>query len=451
MGLNYNKRQTRRTFFKVQTAGIVSAAMCTSFATHQSIQSYANSPNDRFKIGFIGCGGMGNGDARELAHFGDIVALADVDSTHLENFKSTPQIVSKPDEVFVTQDYRKVLDRNDIDVVGISTPDHWHVKIAIEALMAGKHVFCQKPLTLTIEENKLIRRAVEKYGKTFQVGTQQRADRSHFVLATLMVRKGLIGKVKNVVVTLGTGPSGGPFPTSPIPDSLNWNMYLGQTPYVEYRAQRCHGTFRYWYEYSGGNFTDWGAHHIDCALWALDQLGPGKGPVEVDASEVEHASALDKDGQPLVDDHYNTAVHFNVKMKLANGVDLTVQDSNYNGILFEGSDGRIFVDRGRITGKPIEEERQNTLTEEDYLAINKGKPVIWHKENFFQCIREGGAPSSDVDSHTFAMNACHLCGISARLGRVIKWDPVKEIILSDDQASSFMAREQRKGFELPEI
>ncbi len=443
---------TRRDFLKAQAAGVISAAMCATFNPLQTVRSYADSPNDRFKIGFIGCGGMGTGDAGDLARFGDIVALADVKTDRLDYFKSNPNIVSKPNEVFVTQDYRRVLDRDDVEIVGISTPDHWHVKIAIEALQAGKHVFCQKPLTLTIEENKLIRRAVKKYGKVFQVGTQQRADRDHFMLATLMVRKGLLGEIKRVVVTLNTGPKAGPFPVETIPDSLDWNMFLGQAPYVDYRASRATGAFRYWYEYSGGQLTDWGAHHIDCALWALDQLGVGKGLVEIDGSNVEHASPLDEKGMPTVDDCFNTAVHFNIKTKLANGVELIVEDQkDFNGILFEGTEGRIFVDRGRVTGKPIEENRQSVLREEDYVALNKGKPVVWHKENFIQCVREGGVPSSDVESHTYAMNACHLCGIAARLGRVVKWDPTAETIVGDDLAASFMSREQRKGFELPEV
>ena len=318
---------TRRNFLKTQAVGVVSAAMCSTFNPFPSVSSYAQSPNDRFKIGFIGCGGMGTGDASDLAHFGDIVALADVRQERLDYFKSNSNIVSKPDEVYVTQDYRKVLERDDVEIVGISTPDHWHVKIAIEALQAGKHVFCQKPLTLTIEENKLIRKAVKKYGKVFQVGTQQRADKNHFMLATLMVRKGLLGDIKRVVVTLNTGPKAGPFPVEAVPETLDWNMFLGQAPYVEYRAPRATGSFRYWYDYSGGQFTDWGAHHIDCALWALDQLGVGKGPIEIDGSNVEHASPLDEKGTPTVDDCFNTAVHFNIQMKLANGVELVVVEN----------------------------------------------------------------------------------------------------------------------------
>ena len=417
--VSQRKRVTRRSILK--GAGVMPLAMFAAYSPLQKAYP-VDSPNERCKIGFIGCGGMGSWDAHELAELGDMVALADADITRAQACQNNQGVVKNPSECLVTQDYRKVLERNDIEVVGIATPDHWHVKIAIEALLAGKHVFCQKPLTLTIEENKLIRKALAKTGKTFQVGAQQRSMKDHFMLATLIVRKGLLGDLKRIIVYLNTGPEGGPFQTAPIPESLNWDLFLGQAPYVDYIPQRGFGSFRYWYEYSGGQLTDWGAHHIDCALWACDQLGKGKGPVEFIPKAVKHASELDEFGRPKVDNYFNTAVNFNIVAKFANGVEMEVQDASYNGIIFEGTEGRIFVDRGRITGKPIEENRQSAITEEDYVALNKGKPVEPHKVNFFRCIREGGLPAADLDSHTYAMNACHLCAIAARLGRPIKWD-----------------------------
>ncbi len=446
-------RSTRRDFLKVQGAGAISLAMFSTFAPRR--QSYAaDSPNERFKIGFIGCGGMGRGDARELAYFGDVVALCDVDREHAESFQHDERVTKKPNETQVVQDYRRVLERDDVEVIGIATPDHWHVKIAVEALLAGKHVFCQKPLTLTIAENQLIRKAVEKTGKTFLVGTQQRCWRDRFMTATLMVRKGMIGDVKRVVVSLDQGPNRGPFPVDKLPDPsrFDWNMFLGQAPETEFRWERARGTFRYWYEYSGGQFTDWGAHHIDCALWALDRDKRGAGPIEFDGRVAEHASKLDEFGRPTVDDRYNTATTFEIKTKFADGVEMIVKsEPNSNGILFEGTQGRFYVNRGRITGKPIEEKLHEKLTEDDFVALNHGKPVEWTKENFFRCIREGGLPSSDAFSHTYSMNSCHLCAIAARLGRVIRWNPETETIEGDDVAASFISREQRKGFELPTL
>ena len=446
-------RSTRRDFLKTQGAGAISLAMFSTFAPRW--QTYAaDSPNERFKIGFVGCGGMGRGDARELAYFGDVVALCDVDREHAESFQHDGNITKKPNETQVVQDYRRVLERDDIEIIGIATPDHWHVKIAVEALLAGKHVFCQKPLTLTIAENQLIRKAVEKTGKTFLVGTQQRCDVDRFMKAAALVRKGLLGKINRVVVSLDQGPNRGPFPVAEIPDPsrFDWNMFLGQAPEVEFRWERARGTFRYWYDYSGGQFTDWGAHHIDCALWALGRDKHGAGPVEIDGRTAEHASPLDELGRPTVDDRYNTATTFEIKTKFADGVELVVKsEPNSNGILFEGTEGRIYVNRGRLTGKPIEDGVLDKISHDDLVALNHNKPLEWTKENFFRCIREGGLPSSDAFSHTYSMNVCHLCAIAARLGRVIRWNPETETIEGDDVAASFLSREQRKGFELPTV
>ena len=451
----FSAQTTRRNFLKTQGAGAISLAMFSTFAPRW--QSYAaDSPNERFKIGFIGCGGMGRGDARELAQFGDVVALCDVDRKHAESFQHDEYVTKKPNETQVVQDYRRVLERDDIEVIGIATPDHWHVKIAVEALLAGKHVFCQKPLTLTIAENQLIRKAVEKTGKTFLVGTQQRCWRDRFMTAALMVRKGMIGDIKRIVVTLDEAPRNhfGPFPVADLPDpsQFDWNMYLGQAPETEFRWERARGTFRYWYDYSGGQFTDWGAHHIDCALWALDRDKHGAGPVEFDGRNANHASELDEFGQPKFNDRYNTATTFEVKAKFADGIEMVVHSKPIeNGILFEGTKGRFFVNRGRITGKPIEEKLHEKLTEDDFIALNHNMPLEWTKQNFFRCIRDGGLPSSDVFSHTYSMNSCHLCAIAARLGRVIRWNPETETIEGDDVAASFISREQRKGFELPTL
>ncbi|MBR2002679.1 MAG: Gfo/Idh/MocA family oxidoreductase [Thermoguttaceae bacterium] len=450
MSLN---RSTRRDFLKMQGAGAISLAMFSTFAPRW--QTYAaDSPNERFKIGFVGCGGMGWSDARELAYFGDVVALCDVDRGRAEGFQHNSEITKKPNETQVVQDYRRVLERDDIEIIGIATPDHWHVKIAVEALLSGKHVFCQKPLTLTIAENQLIRKAVAKTGKTFLVGTQQRCDVDRFMKAAAIVRKGLLGQIKRVVVSLDEGPNLGPFPVAELPDPnrFDWNMFLGQAPEVEFRWERAQPTFRYWYDYSGGQLTDWGIHHTDCALWALGRDKHGAGPVEIDGRNVEHASEIDELGRPKYNDRFQTVTKFEIKTKFADGLELVVKsEPNSNGILFEGTEGRIFVNRGRLSGKPIEDGVLDKISHDDLVALNHNKPLEWTKENFFRCIREGGLPSSDAFSHTYSMNVCHLCAIAARLGRVIRWNPETETILGDDVAASFLSREQRKGFELPTV
>jgi len=416
-----------------------------------SRQAFANaSPNDRPRIGCIGLGGMGTVDAGSHAHFGDIVAICDVDSRHAERAKNDKNIGKGKADLY--GDYRKVLERNDIDVVSVVTPDHWHVKIAIEALQAGKHVFCQKPLTLTLEENQLIRNACKKYAdKIFIVGTQQRSTAGLFLRAVNMVQKGLLGDIKKITVGIDNCPTGGPFPKVVPPKELDWDFWLGPAPKVDYIEKRCHNDFRWWYEYSGGKFTDWGAHHVDIATWAIEHDKQGMGPVEIDGTDAKHPVPY-KDGYPTVDDCYNTSHDFAVKCKFANGIEMIVDSRSENGVLFEGTKGRMFVNRGKITGKPIEEKwDEDKFGPEDLVRLYKGKPFEHHKRNFYRCIREGGLPVSDVFSHVIAMNTCHLAAIAARLGRVIKWDPQAEKIVGDDQAAAFFARRPRQGFEVPGV
>ena len=408
--------------------------------------AFANrSANDRPRIGCIGLGGMGTGDARAHARFGDILAVCDVDSRHAERARDDEQIGRGKCDTY--KDYRRVLERDDIDVVSIVTPDHWHVAIAIEALKAGKHVFCQKPLTLTLEENRLIRDACNQHPKqVFFIGTQQRSSAPLFLRAVNMVHKGLLGDIQKITVGINGSPTGGPFPIVDVPPELDWEMWLGQAPLVDYRKQRCHYDFRWWYEYSGGKFTDWGAHHIDIATWAIDQNGAGQGPTRIDGTDARHPVEF-RDGYPTRDDSFNTSNDFNIICEFDNGIRMDVTSRGDNGILFEGTKGRIFVNRSKIVGKPIEENwDQDQYTDQDRVRLYKGKPYEGHKENFFRCIAEGGLPVSDVFSHVQTMNVCHLCSIAARLNRVLNWDPESETFVDDDQADRFIAREHREGY-----
>ena len=445
-----SQRQTRRTFLGASAAGVAAAggpALVPAFAWTQA--AFANtSANDRPRIGCIGTGSMGTGDAQDHARFGDILAVCDVDNRHAERCRNDERAGKGKADVY--RDYRRVLYRPDIDVVSIVTPDHWHVKIAIEALEAGKHVFCQKPLSLTLAENQLARAAALKHpGLQFFICTQQRSDRNRFLRAVNMVHKGLLGPITKVTVGIDGSPTGGPFPVAEAPRELDWEMWLGQAAAVPYRERRCHYEFRWWYEYSGGKFTDWGAHHVDIAQWALRQDEQGKGPVTFDGTDAKHPVPFEN-GYPTVDDCYNTSHDFAITCGFPDGTEMVVTSRGDNGILFEGEKGRIFVNRERITGKPIEDAwDKDAFTDADVTALYKGKPFEGHKENFYRCIREGGLPVSDVFSHVVAMNTCHLAAIAARLGRTINWDPATEQIVGDDQAAAFMARTPRAGYEIP--
>ncbi|MGL4944481.1 MAG: Gfo/Idh/MocA family protein [Thermoguttaceae bacterium] len=450
---------SRRRFLK--TAAAASAATTVVpywMSSEQPVRAQAVS--DRLQIGCIGVGDMGRGDARDFTNLGDVRVVCDVDSEYgVANAQNDENIgvkrdgkkVGKPDG---EKDYRKVLERKDIDTVSIVTTDPWHVKIAMEALQAGKNVFCQKPLTLTIEEGQMIRKAVAKYPKlVFQVGTQQRSQHDQFCLAALMVRKGLLGDIKKMTCDIGGAPTGGPFEKANPPECLDWDFWLGQCPKTDYMEKRVRYEFRWWYEYSGGKFTDWGAHHIDFAHWALGETKPGCSPTTITPVKIEHPVPF-KDGYPTVDNCYNTSHKFEISCKFPSGVEMVVTSDSKdgNGIFIEGTKGRMHVDRGRIKGLPIEEKWHEKITDADFDALYNGvKFDGWHKRNFETCIKNGGTPVSDPISHVQAMQSCHLCAIAARLGRELKWDPKAEKFIGDDQAQTFVSRTPRKGYEHPVV
>ena len=438
MSLSANRRE----FLRHTATGAASAGMAAYFFTSRS-PAAVESPSDRLRAGSIGLGGMGRGDSSNIARFADIVAVCDVDRKHAESAAADQRIGKGKADIY--EDYRELLDRQDLDLVTISTPDHWHSKIAIDAMRAGKHIYCQKPLTLTIEEGQQIRKVLQETGVTFQVGTQQRSH-GPFAKAVAMCRDGRIGNVQKVSVRIGGAPRGGPFAKQAPPAHLNWDRWLGQTPLVDYIPQRCHGNFRWWYEYSGGKMTDWGAHHVDIAHWAAALTDTG--PVSVEGLTYTHPVPY-RDGYPTVDDSYNTATEFLVRCVFKNGVEFEIRHDEDNGCLITGDEGRIFVNRGKLTGGPVKRLEDDPLPEDAIDRLYAGSQQHGnHYRNFIECVKSGTQPISDVYSHHRALTTCHLANIAIRLGRRIEWDPVAEKIVGDEEAASFQRREQRAGYEI---
>lgn len=396
------------------------------------------SSNDRPGIGAIGMRYQGSVITEKARAHGDIVAIADVDRNIREqaraSFGSTPKIF---------EDYRGLLDRKDVNVVLIATPDHWHTKIAIDACRAGKDVYLEKPATLTIDEGKLLCKVAKETGRTIQVGSWQRSD-WRFRLAVEMIRAGRIGKLKKATCTTGPNPSGGPFAVRPVPGYLNWDLWQGQTPSVPYMEERCHYTFRWWYEYSGGKITDWGAHEVDIAQWGIGEL-----PIEVEGTAV----------YPNIPNGYNVATSCHATVKYPSGVVLEINEKGRGGTLFEGETGRIFVNRGTLAGAPVDELKDKPLPREQFKLYdfdNLERPertgkldaIVNHMGNFFDCIRANHSTISEVVSQHQSVTTCHLANIAMRLGRPIRWDASREMITGDEEANRFLRREQRKGFEI---
>lgn len=422
------------------------------------------SANERPRIAAVGTGSRWDhratglqgtyGSGKEFPRFGDVVAVCDADADRQERAAALVKdwCGQSPDALSA---YRAIIDRDDIDIVHISTPDHWHAKIAIEAMLSGKDVYCEKPMTLTIAEGQQMCDVCRQTGKIVQVGTQQRSD-GNFLKAIAMIRDGRVGKLKHVTCSLGGSPTSPKIPVAAPPANLDWNQWLGPAPEVPYRHlpgdygetkswSRCHYEFRWWYEYSGGKFTDWGAHHVDIATWAMDK--PERGPVKIDPVMVKHPVSFEN-GYPTADDQFNTATEFLIDATYDDGTKLTIRHDLDNGILFEGTEGRIFINRGRLAGKPVEELSGNPLPPGAIEKVYKDRPVTGHVQNFFEAVVDRREPVSDVFSHHRGLTTCHLAAISARLGRKLNWDPKAERIVGDEQAQALIQREKRAGFEI---
>ncbi len=464
-------RPDRRDFLKTSTAMLAGATMPYWFTSTSNLALGRQSVNDRPVLGCIGTGDRWRSVGANALEFSDCVAVCDVDREHVEKARDRVKDIQgkkgNSAEPEMYEDYRKLLDRKDIQVVTIVTTDHWHSKIAIEAMQAGKDVYCEKPLTLTILEGKQIIKVLNETKRVFQVGTQQRSEMSanngeiknQFLKAVAIARSGRLGTIKKVICGIGGAPTSGEIPVAPVPSQLNWDMWLGQAPMTDYLLggfgqnktypeSRTHYEFRWWYEYSGGKMTDWGAHHVDIGMWALGM--DNSGPISVEGTAT-HPVPLEK-GMPTISNRYNTATDFNVLAKFANGAELEIRSEGDNGVLIEGTEGRIFVSRGKLSGAPVEDLANNPLPESLLTELYKGKDPKGggnaHMENFFDCVKDRGLPVSDVYSHHRAMTTCHLANIAIRLGRKIEWDPKTEQIINDKDAATWIGREQRKGYEI---
>lgn len=456
-----NRKSISRRRMLQSTLGWGGAAILTS-RTQRAFGFLA--ANDRPRIAAVGTGsrwyqkatGLEGkyGSAPDMKKYGDYVAVCDADATRRE---LAAGIVKEwgASEVAASADYRKIIDRDDIDIVHISTPDHWHAKIAIEAMLSGKDVYCEKPMTLTIDEGRKMSEVCRKTGRVVQIGTQQRSNKN-FIRALAIIRDGRLGELKKATCSVGGAPTSPSLPTAEPPKGLDWNLWQGPVPVTGYRSKaghknetkhwsRSHYEFRWWYEYSGGKLTDWGAHHVDIATWGLGKTATG--PVSIDPVHAKHPVEF-KDGVPTDDTQYNTATEFLIKTKFDDGIELDIRHDGSNGILFEGTKGRIAVNRGRLTGTPVEELEKNPLPDGALEKVYKNRSLVDHFRNFMEAATDRKEPISDVFSHHRALSTCHLAAIAVRLGQPFKWDPVKEEVVDNALAQSFVKRDYRSGFEV---
>ena len=393
--------------------------------------------NDRLGIALIGCGGRGTGDARGASYYGDMVAVCDVDENQIAKAK---EIWPRAKGV---KDFRKVMEMDDVDVVICGTVDHWHTLVSLAAMKAGKDVYCEKPLTLYIDEGKYLVDEEKRSGRILQTGTQQRSD-PNFRLACELVRNKRIGELKEIDVYLPAGQRLGPFESTPVPNGFDWDFWQGQTPYVDYVEKRTHLYFRYWWEYSGGTMTDWGAHHNDIALWAtgFERSGPvsAKGRTLIDMIPGGFTAASEYELEYV----YPNGVIHRCRSTTANEWNGRVANpfGQQHGVRLQGSAGWIWVTRGAIESSIPEILTEPLSSDAERLYASND-----HMENFIESVRSRKKAICDAEIGHRSATMCHLGVTAVRLGREVKWDPKKEKYLGDPEAEAMAKLPMRKPWD----
>ncbi len=406
-------------------------------------------PSNRIVMGCIGVGGQGTynlkaflGAVEQVWYVANapklskssvqVVAVCDVDTKHRTRAGDIVNKRYNNRDCATYNDFRELLARDDIDAVTVCTPDHWHGVISIAAAKAGKDIYCEKPLTNTIAEGRAVCEAVKRYGRILQTGSHERSNDSVRFAAEL-VRNGYIGKLQTIRVNMpvehGILP---PQPVMPVPKGFDYDMWLGHTPWVAYTRKRCHGSFRYILDYSGGEMTDRGAHILDLAQLSND--ADSSGPVELSGRGRRPENSL-----------FDTFYKFQFECQYANGVRLLGVSKTPRGIKFEGADGWIFV---HIHGGRLEAEPKSLLREQiGPNEITLGRTAS-HHENFLNSVRSRTQPFAPAEVGQRTGTICHLINIAMLTGKKLAWDPRREQITNDDEANRMLARPMRSPWHL---
>ncbi|MFH5832861.1 Gfo/Idh/MocA family oxidoreductase [Halalkalibaculum sp. DA384] len=457
-------KMTRREYLKTSAMGGAGLFFAPSIVPSSVMGS--NPPSEKINIGQIGCGRIARGhDLPETMKYdmARVVAVNDVDMDRaregkelVEQYYAREKGKENYIDVAVYQDYREMLEDPEIDAVIISTPDHWHAQPAIEAALAGKDIYLQKPASLTIEEGRAMSDIIHRTGTVFQIGSQQRSVNPwpQFKRACELVRNGRIGELQHVEVGLPGDPGGGDTTQMPVPESLDYDMWLGSTPDVPYTEQRVHPEEGYsrpgWLRieaYSAGMITGWGAHHIDTAHWGMGTEHTG--PVEIEAT------AEFPTDDPNYSGLWNVHGDFKVTAKYANGVTMTVGGDNKQGVRFVGSDGWIYVSRGDVgvtASDPVSAQKQTEsfqASDPKILRSEIGENEIHLYEseeqhgNWLKCIKSRELTVAPAEVAHRSCSACLVSHIAMKLPRKLYWDPVNERFKNDDEANAMLSRPQR--------
>lgn len=395
--------------------------------------------NDRIGVGYIGAGRR----ARQLMGLpkeGRFVAVADLNRARAEE-------VAKARQCRPYQDYRKLLECQDVDVVFVATPDHWHVLASIHACQAGKDVYCEKPLSLTVREGRTLVQAVRKYQRVLQTGSQRRSMSGHR-LGCELVRNGVAGKIHTVLILNYPSPWECKLPGQPVPDGLDWDAWCGQTEPVPYHTdlytQRAKPGWISFRPYSGGEMTGTGAHGFDQIQWALNM--DHTGPVEVWCEGGKLPALAYSEPDSISRGNKTCSEGYRVRFRYANGIEVRLEEGeSAAGAAFIGDQGKIRIGNNTVDSNPPELVKYRTDDFKIRVPVSDN-----HIQNWFDCIKSRQRPIADVEIGHRSAIICHLGNIARWVGRKLRWDPEQELFPGDDEANAYLERPMRKPYQLPD-
>ncbi len=388
--------------------------------------------NERIVTGHIGVRNQGTPNLKAFLKHATPAAVCDVDKRWLGKAVKTVED-SRKSTCEGYSDYRRILDRKDIDAIVITTPDHWHALMTIHGCQAGKDVYCEKPLSLTVSEGRKMVEAARHHKRIVQTGSQQRSA-PEFQQVCELVRSGRIGKVEKVLVGIPkVNWEGKAVPNSTPPEYLDYDSWLGPAPMRPYNPKHVHYLFRFFWDYSGGQMTNFGAHHIDIAQWGLGT--DDTGPISTEATATFHPEHW-----------YEVPNSCRVTHTYANGTTMIIgqdQKDIPGGTTFIGTEGTIFVTRGKKSSKPADILGKPLTAKDVHLEESRD-----HHQNFLDCVKTRRLPICDVEIGHRSASICHLGNIAIRLGRKIQWDPKAEQIIGDEQANAMLSRPYRSPWTI---
>jgi len=390
-------------------------------------------PSNRLTMAMIGLGSMGMRHIKGFLQEDDcrIIAVCDVDAQRRSDAVDEVNRHYGSADCADYNDFRDLIARDDVDTLCISVPDHWHAIISIAGIRAGKDIYGEKPLALTIAEGQAMVREVNQYRCVWQTGSWQRST-AHFRFACELVRNGRIGKLQRVEVGIGPGKPIGPQPVMPVPDGLDYDLWLGPAPWEPYTEKRCHWDFRWILDYSGGQVTDWGAHHIDIAQWGMGT--DDTGPIAVEGEGIFPAEGL-----------WDAAIDYDFECAYANGVTMRVASNNHitQGVIFIGDAGRVHVTRSEVKTQPERLVRETFGPEEIHLPRPAGDHRQGHRADFLRCVKTRERTITPVEIGHRSVTIAHLGNIAMILGRKVRWDPQREVMVGDEAAARMVGRAMR--------